>query len=211
MNKYIYMYTCGGQNYLRLAKDMVKVSGPLWVAKVFTHTHNWICQVHSLLLLFSASFAGSHLYFKKIFIYIYVYTYIYIITSLQCTIIITNCSYYDYDYYDRSLSTMTIIIIIIIIIIIVFLYIYIMYIMLGLLGNRVLCCWSYVVLRIWPQLGGSFVDPSRVRSPRCSLQRSAHEFQNCAHLWRCPQPWNAHQTQQLAPSNLLWPAGWQRV
>ena len=46
----------GGQNNLLLAMDIAKVDGPLSVVKVFTQ--NWTSQVRSLLLGFSANFAG---------------------------------------------------------------------------------------------------------------------------------------------------------
>ena len=46
----------GGQNYVLLAMDMGKVSGPLSVVKVFTQI--WTSQVHSLLLESSANFVG---------------------------------------------------------------------------------------------------------------------------------------------------------
>ena len=46
----------GGQNYVLLAMDMGKVSGPLSVAKIFTQI--WTSQVHSLLLESSANFVG---------------------------------------------------------------------------------------------------------------------------------------------------------
>ena len=46
----------GGQNYVLLAMDMGKVSGPLSVVKVFTQI--WTSQVHSPLLESSANFVG---------------------------------------------------------------------------------------------------------------------------------------------------------